>query len=410
MQSPSLTARVNELATPERLVRFGGAIALALAIGFALHVLTTDGVTSATGGRMGGDWAPFRTAGELAARDPALVLDVDAQREAMSRYFDGGGFLTFAYPPVIAFLFIPGSWASFTTGYVLAVVVLAVVAVAATRLTMDVVGITDPTWRRVGHLGALTFAPVFRAYTGAQNSTVTWLILAGGFWLLQRERPWLAGSVLGLLWYKPQFVVPVVGLVLVLRFWRVAAAAVGVGVAFWGLNAAVYGPGWVGPWLAGPVDMVDRGNIGFSTDITVTVVEWVRWVVGGTTGMLWALLVAVLLGLVFVGIGWTRRDPEVLLPLTSAALLVTAPHALVYEMTLLVPVIASGLALAHQRGVPAVAGWWALSVVAVAVQHPAVRIGFVVAVVAWWYVQVQRGDGRERTRMNLDIALGSSLS
>lgn len=380
----------RSMSDPHRLVRFGLAVLVALAIAFVIHVVTADGVVSMTGGRLGGDWAPFRTAGELVRTDPALVLRADAQQAAMADYFDGG-FLVFPYPPLVAYLFVPGTWVGFTIGYVVFVVLLAGVAVAAIRCTMDTIGVQDPTWRRVGLLGGMTFAPVFRGYTGAQNSAVSLLLLAGGVLLVKRERPWAAGIVLGALWYKPQFAVPLLGLLVALRHARTAVAMGLTGVAFWAANAMVWGVDWVDRWWTGVVAVVDQGNIGFSTDITVSVVEWIRWTAGdGGTAL--GVVVAGLLGVVAIGIGWRWTSPEDLLPLASAALLVTAPHALIYELTLLVPVLGGGLMAGGRRRVPAAVALWALAALVLVVRHPMVRIPYVFGVVVWWVVQRRRAD------------------
>lgn len=395
----------GSLVTKDRLVRFGGAVSLALAVAFAIHVITADGVSTVAGGRLGGDWAPFRTAGVLASRDPSLILDTSAQAAAMSQYFAEGGFLPFANPPITAFLFIPGSWVDFATGYVVFVLILVAISLVAIRLTLDLFDVRDPGWRRVGYLGAMTFAPVFRAYAGAQNSTFTLLLLAAGFLLLKREHPWWAGVVLGGLWYKPQFAIPAIGLVLVLRHWRTAAAALATGVAFWAANALVFGTGWVVDWLEGVVQVTDQGNIGFSTNITVSPVEWVRWTVEGNTGLGLSLLLAAVIGLAAILVGTRHPAPEDLFPLASAALVLTAPHALVYELALLVPVIGSGLVHGGRTRVVQALGLWAASLVVVMTRHPVARIGFVLVCVAWWLAQLTAVRGRPDTTMRRQPAL-----
>ena len=287
------------LLTPARLTRFGLATAFAMAFSVVVVVVTADGIDTLAGGRVGGDWPPFHAAGHLFRQDPLLVLDVDAQQAAMSAYLDGG-FAPFAYPPILAALFVPFTVLPFLGGYVVYLVLLAAAAVWAARVVMDVLGVRSAAWRRVGVLGVLTLPAAFRSYSGAQNGTITLLVLALGYRRLQAGDPWRAGLVLGLLWYKPQFAVPVAGLLLVAGWWRAALASLVPGVLLWAATAAVYGADWVQTWWDGIVQVTDRGNKIFNTEASISLVEYVRGRIGEPTGEVLGLLLAAAIGLVAV--------------------------------------------------------------------------------------------------------------
>lgn len=368
--------------TPARLTRFGVVTALAMAASVAIVVLSADGIDTVTGGRVGGDWPPFHAAGHLFVEDPALVLDVAAQREAMGPYLDGD-FAPFAYPPILAALFVPFTLLSFLGGYVVYMALLAGAAIWAAFAAMDVLGVRSPDWRRVGLLGVLTLPAAFRSYTGAQNGTITLLVLGLGYRRLQLGDPWRAGLILGLLWYKPQFALPVAGLLLVAGWWRAALASLVPGVALWAATAAVYGADWVQTWWDGIVQVTNRGNKIFNTDASISLVEYLRGRIGDPTGEVIGLLVAAALGLVAVVA--VRRLPDVRdqFVVASLALIVTAAHALPYELVLLVPAIGA-IAMARSDGPRWALALYVLTAILLLPVHPVTRAVAVLAVAGLW--------------------------
>ncbi len=375
----------------DRLVRFGSATLLALVVAITVVVATADG-SSGIGGRIGGDWASFRAAGTLVLRDPALLLDADAQFAEMAPSMDGG-FLPFAYPPVFALPFVLPALLPFTAGYVVAMVVLAATAIAGIRATMDVLDV-PAQWRRVGLVGGLTFAPVVQSVVVTQNATIRLWFMAAGVRALQTGRPLVSGLWLGGLWFKPQFAIPMIGLVAVLGRWRTAAVATGVGGLVWLGSALLVGPGWVGRWFGGIVAITDAGNAALNADRVISPVAWLRLAVGPPTGVVLALGVGVVLGAAAIVYGRHHDETTDLLVLTSAALLVTAWHAFAYEAATLVPLLGAMLVARRRSALPVVLAIWVVAPVWAAVHHPVVRVGGVIAVVALWLWTERMTDGR----------------
>ena len=238
-------AQREALLSPRRLTLAGLSVAIGMAIAFVLFVVTADGVSGLAGGRLGGDWPAFHTAGLLARTDPGGLLDAEAQRAIMAPYLQGE-FYPFPYPPVLGYLFVPATFVSFRVGYAVFVVLLLAAAWVAVSWLLRLYGVHDDRWRTVAMLGALTYAGTFRSYTGAQNTTLTLVLLVGMTRLLVRERMVAAGLVLGLLWFKPQFAIPAIGLVAVAGYLRTALWAVAPGIVLWVANAMVFGVGWAG--------------------------------------------------------------------------------------------------------------------------------------------------------------------
>lgn len=367
----------SPIVSSARLTRFGLVVAIGLVIAFVIVVVTADGIATVASGRLGGDWAAFRTAGVLARTDPSLLLDAAAQRAAMAEFLEGN-FAPFPYPPLFGFLFVPFAFLSFASGYVVYVILLAVAGVVAVHWTMDLAG-TSAEWRPVGMLGAMTYAGTFASYGGAQNATITLVVLAGTARLLDRGRSVAAGVVLTALWFKPQYAVPVIGLALVAGHVRTVVVAVAGGFVLWAAHVPVFGVDWTARWAREILHVTDAGNRVFNTTLTVSPVEWIRGVVPAPWGDAVGLGLAAVLGLGFAWLAHRPRDPAAWLALTGVALLLTAPHALRYELTLLVPALAI---VARRRGPLPVLVAWVLGPVLLLDLGPALRIAYVVVVAA----------------------------
>lgn len=361
------------------------AVGLALVCAFVVFNATVDGVEAAAGGRLGGDWAAFRTAGFLILNDPASLLDIATQRAAMADYLRGG-FAPFPYPPLFGIVYVPFALLSFQAGYIVYVLVLVALAVIGIRWTMDVLDVA-PEWRTVGMLGGLTYTGTFLSIGGAQTATITLFLLAGAMRSLRRGDDFVAGLFLTLLWFKPQFAIPVLLLLLVARHVRAVATALAGGVAIAVASGFVFGWDWPARWYD-ILAVTDTGNRVFNTVNTVSAVEWLRGVLVAPWGDVLGLALAAIVGLGFAVLAHRRRDPDVLLPLACLALLVTAPHALRYELTLLVP----ALGVVVQRRGPA---WgvaaWAIAPVLIILPAP-LRILYVIAIAAAWLSAVRHPD------------------
>lgn len=364
---------------PARLQRFGLAVAAAMVVAFVIVVATATGVDAIAGGRVGGDFAAFRTAGVLLLDTPGALLDPVAQHQEMAAYLDGR-FAPFPYPPLFGYLYVPFALLPFRVGYVAYVIVLVMVAAVAIRWTMDLLGVAT-RWRVVGLLGGLTYAGTFLSISAAQNTVLTLAILAGSLRLVAAARPELAGLVLTLLWFKPQYAIPVLGLVLVAGRVRTVAVALAGGLVIVAITTAVFGPGWPAAWYD-LLALTDAGNRVFNTGNTVSSVEWLRGIVAAPWGDVLGLSAALVLGAASIVAVHRHRDPGALLALVGVAILATAPHALRYELALLVPALAL---VTRHLGIRGGVVAWAMAVPLVFGVPAPLRIAYVLAVgvVTW---------------------------
>jgi len=183
----------------------------------------------------------------------------------------------------------------------------------------------------------LAFPGLWTNLLHGQNGFLTVGLLGGGLLLLER-RPWLAGALLGLLAYKPQF-----GLLLPLALvagghWRAVVAAAASVVAAAGLSAAIFGLDAWRAFLAslGPTRtiIIEEGATGFAK--IQSVFAAVRLLGGGAT-LAWSLQAAALLAVAaLIVVLWRGTAPmAVKAAALVAAIPLSTPYVLDYDLVML---------------------------------------------------------------------------
>jgi hypothetical protein len=132
--------------------------------------------------------------------------------------------------------------------YRLAYAVSALAMVAATWVAVNGLIRLMPRlapWRGIALLGALAFPPLFRATTQGQNMALVLCLLVWTIVAVKEERPVLAGTLLGLLWFKATYAAPLTGLPLLNRRFRVVATTAATIAIGWVISTAMVGPSWL---------------------------------------------------------------------------------------------------------------------------------------------------------------------
>ncbi len=109
------------LLTLRRFRLYSLAVLLGVTIGFAFFVVTSNGLQTARGGRIGGDFPAFYGAGKLVRSGQVDSLyDASAQRRAQDGLLPGveDGWIHFAYPPYVAAAYVPFTFLSFKGAYI----------------------------------------------------------------------------------------------------------------------------------------------------------------------------------------------------------------------------------------------------------------------------------------------------
>jgi hypothetical protein len=130
------------------------------------------------------------------------------------------GFLAFSYPPFVALAYYPLS----LFGYRISYIIHSLLMVSALVLTIQLIRPFNPLidqYKLSALALSLSFYPLFRAIWGGQNTAVILLLIVGTWRMALAHREWLAGIILGLLLFKPQFAIPLIGLFVLSGRWRV---------------------------------------------------------------------------------------------------------------------------------------------------------------------------------------------
>ncbi|MEO5839919.1 MAG: glycosyltransferase family 87 protein [Acidimicrobiales bacterium] len=334
------------------LTRVGRAVAVALAIAFAVALASGSGAKTATG-RLGGDYPAFYAAGRLiTSPDRAAMYDPARQAATQQGLFPGDdddGLLYFAYPPHTALAYVPLSHLPYRLSYALHTLLMVGATAAALYLVRPMLPIVDRHFE-LAVIGAIAFYPMYRAITGGQNTALTLLLLAGSWRAVAARRDVVGGVLLGLLLFKPQFALPIIGLHLLARRWRVGLSAALTAVACWGVGAALLGVGWLGHWLDSvrffsdlDADVNRRNAVSFLgvADTVFGVGDTTGRVLGGT------LALATVAALILLWHNHGRRDICAPMIVALPAIVLISPHAMFYDAGLLVLPIGAMLGARH---------------------------------------------------------------
>lgn len=199
--------------------------------------------------RLGGDYPSFYAAGSIArAGEWDQLYDPARQQAAQEGLIDdSGGFLYFAYPPFVAGAYAGLAGLDYQWSFLVHSLLMGA-ALAATVLVLwpwlSGFGVPRPAWVVL----ALGCYPILRAVGGGQNTTLTILLVAGAARLDRDERPMLAGAVLAIALFKPQFGLLLIPPIVLARRWRVLAGWAGGGVALYAISALLSGGAWIAGW------------------------------------------------------------------------------------------------------------------------------------------------------------------
>lgn len=348
------TIRSGDWLTRARVRLWAAALLGFSTVALVVVAATSNGWTDYQGRPLGTDFSCFWTAGLLVLDGrAALAFDPDALFALQRASFGPDTpFYGWLYPPF--FLLVAGLLATMpypvALGLWLAATILAyVVSIRAiVRAAPEEGRLPGSLWL----LLALAFPAVFVTIGHGQNGFLTAALFGGALAIVDR-RPIVAGVLLGLLVYKPQF-----GLLIPLALaaggrWRTAAAAAVAVAALAGLTLVLLGPE---PWravLTGAgamrAEVLEQGVAGWHK--LNGVFAWTRlW--GGPTGLAYALHAIVALSTA-AAVTWIWRA-GVRLPLRAAALLVgalvVAPHSHDYDLMLLAPAMAFLITDAMRHG------------------------------------------------------------
>jgi alpha-1,2-mannosyltransferase len=353
-------------------------VLIASAAGLLYLVVTANGLIDAQGRPLGTDFSNVYAAGTYVLDgDPEAPFDLSRQHAREQDIFGKATpFYGWHYPPF--FLFVAAVLALLPYGLALALWQ----AVTLGLYLLTIRSILRTSLRNAGRasldwlLPALAFPAVLINVGHGQNGFLTAALLGAALVKLNRA-PVLAGILLGLLAYKPQF-----GLMIPIALaaggrWRAFAAAAATVAALAVATTFAFGPQVWQAFLDSTrftrLVALEQGDTGWYK--IQSVFAWVRmW--GGSIALAYALQGA-LIGALAGALIWLWRSaapyPVKAAALCLAAILAT-PYSFDYDMMVLAPAIAFLAANGLKRGFgpwekTALAGLWLAPLLARSVAH-----------------------------------------
>lgn len=296
----------------------------------AVIVLTAKGGVDRNGFLIGTDFISFWTSGRMLVAGGNVydtAAHIAAQREFYTR---PGEYTAFFYPPG----FLPFVWPLGLLPYFPALAAWLTVTgaawLAAVRAWFAALGLKGPSLVLIA-----AFPPVIVTLTHGQTSFLIAALLGGGL-LLVRDRPWLAGVLIGLATIKPQFGLLVPVALLASGQWRTIAGACAAALALAGLAALAFGPQVWADWLAitrTAGSATDSGTIGFAK--MVSLFAGLR-LIGVPSDMAMVLQGGVTLAVAgaVAAASWRRPFTPGLAALVLAGAPLATPFVLDYDMVL----------------------------------------------------------------------------
>lgn len=369
------------------------AVLLALAVSFVTVVAAADGGSSLAG-RLGGDFPAFYGAGSIVAEgDVDRLYHLGRQADEQAELRDDGGVSYFAYPPPVAAVYRALAVLPYVAAYAVHSLLMAAAIAATFLLLRPLLPERSPPVPVLAAV-AFSFLPVLMAVTLGQNSAIVVLLVTASWRFARDGRDELAGVALGLLLFKPQYAVPLIGLHLVRGRWRLVGASGLVAIVWWLAGAAMLGTSWTGDWLQQVGDFT-------ALDAEVNGANAVSWLgiaehafgVGSTPAIVIGGGLALATAALLIVLWWGSADDQLALPMAAASvgILLTSPHAMFYDATLLLLTVAALAIVGASALAPGVAAAWMLGalhplkdVLGVTPVAIAVVGAFIVVVSVWW--------------------------
>jgi hypothetical protein len=395
--------RSGDWLTPARARGYSLILLGLCAIAIVGWIALSDGLVDRNGKPLGTDFSNVYAAGRLTWQGrPADAYDPPLQHAAERAVFAGRDvpFYGWHYPPFflgIAFLVaaVPYAWG---------LSIWLVTSFAAYLAAMHAILPRRQTW-----LIAAAFPAVFVNIGHGQNGFLTTALLGGALHLLDR-RPWLAGVLIGLLAYKPQFGVLIPIALLAGGRWRTIGAAAVTVAGIFVLSFATLGEG---VWHAFADSMtftqtivLEQGNTGWEKiqSIFSAVRMW-----GASIQLAYAIQFALASALAAT-LAWLWHG-DAAFELKAAALavasLLATPYVLDYDLVVLGIAIAYLARLGLSQGFRAceisllAAAWFAPLLSRGVAQATAIPLGLLVLLIL--YVLILRRAALDRA----DVTIGA---
>jgi hypothetical protein len=348
MQAPSdrIRSGIYPAPWPEGVQLFAFSMCVAQAVFIVAAFAIGEWVLHADGSKIADDFTGFWAAGQLVLQGQGAVYDWDLHKAAsvaaVGHDFQGG-FPQF-YPPHYFLLVTLVALVPYTLAHVLWVALTPIPYIyVITRIIND----------RLSVLLAFAFPAMLANAMIGQNGCITAALVGGALIALDRNRPILAGCLIGLLTYKPHFGILFPLALICAQQWRACASAAVVTVLLVAVSSLLLGPtAWIGFFDA--LLTVNRNVFGLGTG-DYTKLQSIFGLVrasGGSLTFAWICHgTAIALMIVWVCAAWLGRAPfAIKAAILSVGAVICAPYAYMYDLVLLAVPAAFLLRDGRERG------------------------------------------------------------
>ena len=298
------------------------------------------------------DFLSLYSGGYLYRTDVAHLYDVSTIAETEEVFFQPstlhGGVNIFSYPPYVAMLYSPLTMLPY--GWAFAIwLVLSLVFASGAALVMQR-GLA-PAYLKTAALSpvqvavlTLSFFPMLEGIFLGQNNSLTLLLMAAGLVFMIRQRPVWAGVMLGLLVYKPHYVI---GLLLIWLVWKQWRALAGFGLTALVIAGGVLLTYGVSPYIdylqyGGTLMYLPLGASGMETTLFALVASFLPETAIPSLSIMNLGFIILMAGLIGWLAYWSRKTgtaQDLVIGLGILFPFFTAPHTLHYDLVLLIPVL-----------------------------------------------------------------------
>ncbi len=332
--------------TAERMRLVAAAVLIASVAGFAFLVVTAHDGVDRQGRPLGTDFSNVYAAGTYVLEGtPAVPFDPPRQDAREQEIFGKTTpFYGWHYPPY--FLFIAGALAKLPYGLALTIwqastlflYLLMIWGIASRPLRGNV----ELSNSGMTLLLALAYPAVLINIGHGQNGFLTAALLGGALLILDR-RPIVAGMLIGLLVYKPQFGLMIPLALVAGGYWRTFAAAAATVAVLTLVTTLAFGPE-VWPAFKASTEfsrtvVLEQGQTGWQK--IQSVFSWARmW--GASIPLAYALqgALTIAIGVAIVRLWRSAAAPALKSAALCLAAILATPYSLDYDMMVLAPAIA----------------------------------------------------------------------
>ncbi|MGJ5175580.1 glycosyltransferase family 87 protein [Bradyrhizobium oligotrophicum] len=282
-----------------------------------------------------GDFFGLWSFGRFAATAGSAIYDpyaLAAYQQALDPALDGGGF-PYPYPPTFLLALIPLGLMAPPAAYACWI---------ATTFGLHVVAALGREWRSLSGLALLASPTTLINAIAGQNGFLSAALMLGGLRLLA-SHPAAAGVLLGLLTYKPQFVLLMPVVLLASHNWRAILAATTTTLLVAVTTSAVLDWSIWLRWIEGfpSYQALLQANQASLDHMMPTVMAGVHAIgappaIGHALQLLLSGSVAVL-----TWRAWRRGPTTQAIALVAIGSIIATPYAMIYDM----PMVAAGIAI-----------------------------------------------------------------